>query len=251
MLQLAICDDRPEQLRAILNDAQSYFAVHPEREAEFRSFLSPLELLSWLEKNGSFDILLLDICMPGISGTDVAREIRLRQYRTEIIFLTTSDEYAVDAFALKAAHYLIKPYTAAAFREAMDRACSVFKERQARTVSFRGEGGELQMADADEILYIESRGHLLTVHLTDINGCSRILLESRRSLARVQADLELLLPGQFINPYKGFLVNQDAIRTIRTRSILLKNGTGIPIPRGMFRELQTGYMTYRFEKKTQ
>ena len=56
------------------------------------------------------DIVLLDVCMPGILGTEVAQELRKFSSSTEIIFLTTSDEFAMDAFAVKATDYLLKPF---------------------------------------------------------------------------------------------------------------------------------------------
>ena len=75
------------------------------------------------------------------------------------------------------------------------------------------------------------------------------MVEKRRSIARLQEELDALAPGQFIAPYKGFLVNLRAIVTVETRSILLRGGDRIPIPRGSFRQLQAQYLAYRFTKK--
>ncbi|MDR3601423.1 MAG: response regulator [Desulfosporosinus sp.] len=67
-------------------------------------------------------MLLLNIGMPGIVGTQVAAEVRKRKDKSEVIFLTTSDEFAVDAFALKATHYLAKPlpYSFNPFAKSLD-----------------------------------------------------------------------------------------------------------------------------------
>lgn len=243
ILNISICDDRPEQRTKIHTAVTEYFKTHLEWKMEVRSFDNSLLFLESLEKTGGCDIALLDICMPGILGTEVAREIRKRRDKTEIIFLTTSDEYAVDAFVLKAAHYLMKPFTQAQFDEAMDRAMLRFADSLVKTIVIKPEGGGAQAVDVNKILYIESQKHLLTVYTQD-GSCT----EGRRSLARLLEELEKQSPGQFISPYKGFIVNQKAIQTIEKEQILLRSGHRIPIPKRGFRELQNIYFDYMFSR---
>ena len=133
-MNIAICDDLPAQSELIHTAALDYFSRHKEQEVEFSIYNNSLLFLDSLKSTGGFDILLLDICMPGINGTEVAREIRKRQDKCEIVFLTTSDEFAVDAFALKAAHYLLKPFTQELFDEAMDRALARFKNGEVKKI---------------------------------------------------------------------------------------------------------------------
>lgn len=89
-------------------------------------------------------MLLLDICMPGLLGTDIAREVRQRKDKTEIVFLTGSDEFAVEAFTLKAAHYLVKPFSQDEFDEALEtspqgglRECTYSAEKGRERVASR------------------------------------------------------------------------------------------------------------------
>lgn len=244
MIRIAICDDETAQIALFHTAAAQWFVAHPAWDVEILTFTSPLLFLESLYKNGGFDIVLLDICMPDLLGTDVAQEIRRRKDRTEIIFLTNSSEYAVDAFALRAAHYLIKPITKARFDEAMTRVMAQFDANVPRILSVKGENGEYRCVDIDEIQYMESRGHAIQFHL-NTETCT----EARRSLARLWEDLEKLSPGEFIVPYKGFLVNQRAIVTIDSRCIRLSCGAEIPIRRGDFRDIQAKYVSYRFRKK--
>lgn len=241
ILNISICDDRQEQLAKIHTAALEYFKSHSEWTIQINCFDNSLLFLESLEKTGGCDIALLDICMPGILGTEVAKEIRKRRDKTEIIFLTTSDEYAIDAFALKATHYLMKPFTQQQFDEAMDRAMLRFADGLLKTIVIKPEGGGAQAVDINEILYIESRGHLLTVY-TKNGSCT----EGQRSLARLLEELEKQSPSQFISPYKGFIVNQKAIKTIEKEQIILRSGHRIPIPKRGFRELQNNYFDYMF-----
>lgn len=240
-MRIAICDDRCDQLTEIRTATEQYFSTNSEQNVQIRVYDSAFFLLDSLNQTGGFDIVLLDICMPGISGTEIAREIRHRKDKTEIVFLTGSDEYAVDAFALKAAHYLLKPFSQAQFCEAMDRAMLPFRGGAVKNLIVKPEGGGAQAIDINDISFIESCGHVLTVHT--VNGT---VTEGQRSLSRLAEELEKLRQGQFISPYKGYIVNLKAIRVIEPEQIILGGGDHIPIPKRGYRKLQNIYLDYIF-----
>lgn len=220
----------------------AYINEH-ELDAAVSEFSHPDALLLASEKT-PFDLYLLDIVMPMLNGIGVGRELRQRHSSAQIVFLTTSDEFAVEAFSLRAAHYLIKPFSDNQFNEAMERTWEALHFTEPKTLPVRLEGGELRNVDIDEINYVESRGHAANFHLK-----SFVCTETQRSLSRIYEELEKLLPGQFIQPYKGYIVNQRAIVSIEAAGILLQCGARIPIPRGTLRQLQTQYVAWRFDRK--
>jgi DNA-binding LytR/AlgR family response regulator len=122
MIRVAICDDVRLQLHTIHQAAEGYFSKRHEK-VECCAYDNAFKLLDDIEQKGDFDIALLDICMPGILGTDVAMEMRRRKCRAEIIFITTSDEFAIEAFSLKAVHYLLKPFSQADFKGVYNKLC--------------------------------------------------------------------------------------------------------------------------------
>ena len=69
---------------------------------QIQAYSSPYDLLDDIEKTGGFDLYLLDVVMPHMTGVTLARRIRERKERAEILFLTVSKEYAVEAFSVKA-----------------------------------------------------------------------------------------------------------------------------------------------------
>lgn len=243
ILNISICDDRPDQLAKIHTATTEYFKNHLEWVIQVSCYDNSLLFLESLDKTGGCDIALLDICMPGILGTDVARSIRARCDKTEIIFLTASDEYAIDAFVLKAAHYLLKPFTKEQFDEAMDRAMLPFADGSIKNIAVKWEGGGTHFVDINEILYIESQGHLLTIYTK-----TGPYTEGQRSLGRFMEELERLSPRQFIAPYKGYIVNQKAIQSIQRDGIVLRSGHRIPIPKRGFRNLESAYFDYIFRE---
>jgi DNA-binding LytR/AlgR family response regulator len=243
MLRIAICDDISDHLEKIKSGVIQYFSEYSEEKIDIITYNNPLIFLESLDKTGGFDILLLDVCMPGIDGMQVAAEIRKRGDKCEIIFLTTSDEFAVEAFALKAAHYLLKPFTQAQLSEALNRVRVQFSTGLEQKVALKLTGGGTRAIELNEILWIESRNHAQTVYLKE--GRSE---ETRESLSQQLATLEKLSPGQFVSPCKGYLVNQKAIRTVEPKRIIMRSGQELPLARGTFREFTDRYFAYMFPK---
>lgn len=243
MLRIAICDDIQDHLEKIQSGVRQYFSEHPEEKIDIVAYNNPLLFLESLDKTGGVDILLLDVCMPGIDGTQVAAEVRKRGDKSEIIFLTTSDEFAVEAFALKAAHYLVKPFTRAQLTEGLDRVMMRFSAGIVPKVALKLSGGGTRALELNEILWIESRNHAQIVYLKD-GGYE----ETRESLGQQMAAFEELSPGQFVSPCKGYLVNQKVIRTIEPKRVIMRSGQELPLARGSFREFTDRYFAYMFPK---
>ena len=128
MLEIAICDDNAKDRERIAEDLQAYAAAHGEYGIEFVVYTSAFEMLDSFEDTGCPDIALLDICMPHMLGTELAREILGHSETTDIIFLTTSSDYAVDAFSIHAADYIQKPYTREKFEASLDRVIALRQE---------------------------------------------------------------------------------------------------------------------------
>ena len=94
MLRIGICDDKQEDIDRIEGLALCFSEEHPETPIQIRTYKSPYDLLSDVEETGGFDLYLLDVVMPRMTGVALARRIRERKERAEILFLTVSREYA-------------------------------------------------------------------------------------------------------------------------------------------------------------
>ena len=85
MLHIAICDDQADQIQKIRESSEKYFQNRKEH-VDYQTFENAFAFIEAVDKGDFFDIVLLDVCMPGILGTDVARELRDHHSRAEIIF---------------------------------------------------------------------------------------------------------------------------------------------------------------------
>ena len=108
-LKIAICDDNKDDLLHISTILNTYIK---ERNTPilYKSFHSTTELLA-TAKSGSYDLYLLDMIMPIVNGIDTAREIRSFDKVAKIVFLSSSPEFAIESYSVKAYNYVLKPIT--------------------------------------------------------------------------------------------------------------------------------------------
>ena len=100
MLKLALCDDEAEQRAAVSKMLREYAALRPELTVKLSVFSSGLELLSAAEEE-HFDLYVLDVVMPGLSGIDLGVKLRELGRYGAIVYLSISPEYAVESYAAR------------------------------------------------------------------------------------------------------------------------------------------------------
>jgi DNA-binding LytR/AlgR family response regulator len=118
-LKIALCDDNKADLLQLVTLLDAYRHVR-KLELSYKCFQNALDLIASMESL-EYDLILLDVLMPGINGIQAAREIRQADNRMEIIFLTTSPEFAVDSYSVRAYYYILKPATEEKLFPILDR----------------------------------------------------------------------------------------------------------------------------------
>ena len=83
MLYIAICDDQADQIQKIRTAAETYFLTRNER-VEYQTFSNAFAFTDAIDRGSIFDIVLLDVCMPGMLGTEVAQHLRDAHSRAEM-----------------------------------------------------------------------------------------------------------------------------------------------------------------------
>lgn len=241
MIRVAICDDQESCLKEARHAVDSYFQRRPDLSASVSEFRSSSAFLEKARRGGGWDIVILDIYMPGVNGMDAARLLRQGKKHTEIIFMSVSPDYAVDAFSLDAVHYVLKPLSEKLFDEAMDRALKAFTRNDRAQMLLSLEGGTVQRIYIDSILYIESVGYKRVVHTS-----AGDYEETRKTLTAFLNELEKAAPGQFMQPYRGYIVNLNEIRSVSPDNITMQNGSTILIKRGDFRRIRNLFFEWMF-----
>lgn len=238
MIRIAICDDMKSSLDEISSLVKEYFSSRSSAPYIAEEYTSPLPLV---ESNKAYDILILDIIMPSLSGTEIARRILGQNPESKIIFISSSRDYAVDAFALGAVHYITKPVGRRAFEEAMNRAMESLKQKEGGKLMINMRNSMVQSVECSKIIYIESIGYTRIVHTAAGN-----YEEVKHTLSALYEELEKICHGQFIMPYRGYIVNLDSIRTITPGKITLCDGSTVLIKRGDYRRIRDIFFFWVF-----
>ena len=233
-MRLVICDDIQKDMETIRTALDAYSTAHPEYYIEIDEYNTAIDVLHRVEKGEAYDIALMDICMPGVSGTDAAEEMLAKSPEMSVIFLTTSDEYAVTAFALNATHYLLKPFSQEQFNAALDRA--VKKTEDQDFLSLACVDGMYRVR-IGEITFIESQNHYLLINLF-----SGETLRLRMKLSQIFEEMQKY-PG-LIKVGASYVVNLAFVRRISGNTLEMLNSVKIPVPRRGSEEVQKTYMDF-------
>lgn len=230
-MKIAVVDDIAEERELVRSLVRKYAAAH-NLTAEIGEFSSAEEFLAADER---FDIALLDIYMNKMNGIDAAREIRKTNDKMELIFLTTSRDFAVEAFAVNAANYLVKPYSWEQLFEALDR---ILREKATPepTVTLRCEIG-LQTFELRDVEFFEVQKHNLYINLSDGNR-----LTARLSMKQLRE--EIGKNADYIPCGASYLVNLHHIVSLNNLTLITKVGRKIPVPRRSVSEIEKAYLDY-------
>lgn len=230
MYKFAVCDDEQadaayvEKLLDAWGRARGY-------EMETTVFPSAESFLFAYEEQKDFDVLLLDIEMGEMSGIELAGRVRERDRSVQIVFITGYMEYIAQGYDVEALHYLLKPVTADKFAAVLDRAV--------RHIGARERALLLQMAEETvrvplcEIRWLEVRKNYVTVH-----G------EAAYSIKRTLRSIEEELDERFFRPHRSFVVNMEYVKRITKTEAVLKDGTGVPLTRGMYDKMNRAFIRY-------
>jgi len=236
MLHIAICDDMPQELERAGSLLKKYACEHMHYEIKTDFFSAPLELLTHVAEKGGFDVLLLDIYMPGIIGTEAARELRAMGDKCQIIFLTTSRDHAIDAFSLDAAHYLVKPYSEKEFFAALDKVMDKLTKKDEVYITIKSTDG-ISRVDLNKLVYSETDNHVQKLYLSD----GRVI-----SVRISSTELFELLDEEprFYKCGSTYIINMDYIVELTSRNVAFSTGARIPILSRKYMELRKLYMDY-------
>ncbi|NEE00724.1 LytR/AlgR family response regulator transcription factor [Phytoactinopolyspora halotolerans] len=177
-----------------------------------------------------YDIVLLDVRMPGGTGLEVASELRTSAKPPRVIFTTAYPDYAVEAFDLEAADYLVKPFDEDRLGRALARALSAGADDDAEAPAERSSHrsmhrpthgathrppeplGRIPVQQGDRTVLVDDSA---VIYATAARGYSYLQLAGERVLVSFTLnDLERRLAGHFFRVHRSHLVNLDHVREL-------------------------------------
>ncbi len=238
----AVIVDDEELARGLVRE---YLSAHPSVEivAECANGFEAVKAVTELKP----DLMFLDIQMPKLSGFEV---LELLEQPPAVIFVTAFDQYALKAFEVHAADYLLKPYNKERFDQALMHAAdriarhvpAVEKEvandaRPAGQFAERvliKEGSKVLVIPAEKVDYVEAQDDYISVRS---EGKSHLKMQR-------MSDLEALLdPRRFVRIHRSYILNIERLAKIElyakdSRTAVLKDGTQLPVSRTGYDKLK-------------
>lgn len=234
MYKIAICDDDELTLTHLYEMLSDILSEPGNPVFNIEKFSNTTELFACISRNPSaFHLLLLDIEMQeGISGMELAHQLRELKNRVSIIFITGSEEYLKEGYSVQPVHFLLKPVS----RQTLSDALNMDLQNNYLPKSITLEVGKRFVnLDLEYLLYIESVNHTLFIH-TETETITVTLPLNRL--------MELLPADSFCRCHKSYIVNMRHIADLQPSQITLKNGHALPIGRSYQRDAHTRFVRF-------
>lgn len=238
MIRLAICDDEVQ----CLDSTRRMIEQWSERcsiPVQIGCFDNGDALLQSIRRTRT-DIVFLDIMMFLLNGMDTAREIREIDKAVKIVFLTSSPEFALESYSVKANGYILKPFSDKQLSEVLNDCTAALEEKSEHLLLKSTDG--YHKIHLHEIEYIEAQ-----------NKNVIFFLRSGRSLTSTEHlrvfENKLLTKDGFFKCHRSYIISMSQVNSFSLSEIKMKSGGCVPIARGSGKAFQNAYFSFMFNEK--
>ena len=238
-MKIAICDDEAPSRGATFDIASDYAEERKDKEIYFDVFPSPESLLDAVREKGGYDIYILDIVMPGMNGIKLGQTLRNLGEDGKIIYLTSSEEYALDSFRVRAFHYVLKPVTKQTFYSFMDEAVSSINVKRDKVLIVKTKDDSARIA-FDSILYAELKGRAVVYHLSD----GGTVVSTTLRIPFTEAVKELISDKRFSLCGASMAANLGRITAVETEGVVFDGSKRVFLGKKSCRELRSAWSNY-------
>ena len=234
VLSVAICDDDAGDAEALRE------LIRVCRPCETACYGSGEALLAALGATPArrFDVVFMDVYMGGMDGVETAQRLREAAPGTEIVFVTTSEDHALDAYGLNAAQYLVKPASRDAVLRAFRAALRNIGSRTGGVVRIREGRGERAL-QARDILYVESTERGARIHT------AQGPVETSAPIGEIEGALP---PERFLRCHQSYVVNFEHVRQIAGGDFIVSSGDRVYVNVKNARKIRSAYEDYLFRR---
>ena len=236
LYRVAICDDEISQIKNI-SDYLTRFSIKTDTEFQIERFTSGNELLKkYYNEKSPFDILFLDMEMPGLNGIETAEEIRRIPDRNVLIaFITSYPEYMQDSFDVQASQYFTKPVSYELFEQKLEKMLDYINGLETNITVLSQKSGETILY-LDDIICIEA------------NKNSNLIITTQNEEIVIKGKInnyeKELANKYFISIHRSCLANMKYIRKFNADSLEFSTGKIVPVSRRKLSEIKEAFSKY-------
>lgn len=233
-MKMAICEDDTTQQNILAAALDSYRTPAGEH-IQYDIYRNGLDLLASINTH-LYDVLLLDILMPGFTGIETAREIRKSNEKIPIIFLTTSQEFAIESYRVHAFDYLMKPVDKNTLFDTLDRAYAMMESTLDKSIMLQTTKA-VYVLFLSQIEFVEINNRTLSFHLID---------GTVKSISGRLSDYEDALLGhsEFLKVHRSYIINMDFMKALNQKSFFTLTGNEVPISRNLLPAIKKRYIEH-------
>ncbi|OFQ97052.1 LytR/AlgR family response regulator transcription factor [Alloscardovia sp. HMSC034E08] len=231
-MRLALVDDDAE-IRSLLRAYVQRYNTEYGTSISTYDFTRGSDLLHNYER-GVFDVIFLDIEMPGISGMETATQIRRIDDAVALVFVTHLAQFAVQGYEVQASDYIIKPLSYFDFAMKITRILKTIEGKTSTVLAITTTDG-LRSINLADVSFLEARDHY--VFISTVHGAVYKVRDSMTNQSRVFEQYG------FLRVHKSFAVNMKHIEAIYTTEIICA-GRSIPIGRSYKKDVQPAFLAY-------
>lgn len=236
--RVAICDDREEDIARIEDALKKGLKRTGQTVRLICRKFSDGEVLCESVRKESFDLLLLDIEMPGMDGFQLAEQLCMNKHSFYLIFVSVHESFVFDASEYMPLWFVRKGNLEWDMFRAMRKYMQITSFIK---VNYRlKEGFGFRELPLQDILYIECSGHSMSIRRTD-GSC----LRKYGSLKTMEEELD---EYHFLRIHKNFLVNQKYIKEVGKREVYLKDGSVLDMGRDRRIKVREAMLQYERER---
>lgn len=243
-MNIAICDDDEKELSR-LHEMIDRWAQESGCIVKVFDFSQGEVLLNTVICGKRYDMFILDVLMPEMDGMTLGKRLRRQEQipeDTPIIYLTSSKEYAVESYEVRAFHYLVKPVGYEKLKEVLSLAADSTKKRMEDVLFVRTQDGDYYV-DRGEICYVLFESRKLSF------VCAQKTLKSLSvsgSFKSVTAEFDK--DARFFRCGASIIVNLSEIRSVDKNIITFAGGGELSVPRASMKELYQAWLDHYLEK---
>ncbi|MBQ3054735.1 MAG: response regulator transcription factor [Oscillospiraceae bacterium] len=237
-MRIAICDD-DDFFRAEALSATEEYIARSGNAISTEVFSHAEDLLEAVSKHGGFDLYILDVVMPEVDGIALGKQLREIGCDGKIIYLTSSDEFALHSYQVKAFDYLLKPIDNKRFFECVDAAVCEILEKRSKSILVKTKASTVKVG-LDSILYASLNRRIIEFYLS--NGKKLESTQVRSSFA--EATDALREDPRFFRFGASLVLNLANISEIDSELITFKGGTTLSLSKKNLREVRSKWCEF-------
>ena len=234
---LAVCEDQKEDLAAVSSMLDAWGAAHIAAMRR-KAFHNALDLLEAAQRE-RFTLYLLDVVMPGMDGMEAAREIRRFDAAAEIVFLSSSPDFAYESYGVRALNYLLKPVERSTLFPLLDR-IRLQEQKNSEALPLKTSASFVRVPYT-QISYVEVIRKNVYFHLTD--GTVREVTGTLKDF-----EAALLQRPEFMRIHRSYIANMLQAERLSYDGLRTFRGETLPVSRTVYPQLQRDYMALLFDR---